>query len=163
MKLTTLCFLVNKDEVLLAMKKRGFGVDKYNGVGGKVGDGESIKKATVREAEEEVAVKISETDLEQRAVLHFSFDGNPDWNQECHVFVTKKWLGKPAETEEMRPEWFSVAKLPFEKMWVDDPLWLPKVLSGESFEADFVFDAEGKTVLSYNIKKRMEAGLIAGE
>ena len=36
MKKTTLCFLLKNDEVLLAMKKRGFGVGKWNGVGGKL-------------------------------------------------------------------------------------------------------------------------------
>lgn len=151
MKLTNLCFLVREDEVLLAMKKRGFGVGKYNGVGGKVGDGESIKKAMVREALEEIAVRISETDLVQRAILRFSFDGNPKWNQECHVFVTEKWRGEPAETEEMRPEWFSVTKLPFERMWIDDSFWLPKVLSGESIQAEFYFNADGGTLLSHKI------------
>ena len=32
----TICLLRKNDEVLLAMKKRGFGVGKWNGVGGKV-------------------------------------------------------------------------------------------------------------------------------
>lgn len=151
MKLTNLCFLVRENEVLLAIKKRGFGVGKYNGVGGKVTAGESVQEATIREAEEEIAVKISETDLAQRAILRFSFDGNPDWNQECHVFVARKWQREPVETEEMKPEWFNKAKIPFEKMWVDDALWLPKVLAGESLEAEFVFDREGKIIKSHKI------------
>lgn len=33
---TTLCLLKRNDEILLAMKKRGFGTGKYNGVGGKI-------------------------------------------------------------------------------------------------------------------------------
>ncbi|OIP76236.1 MAG: hypothetical protein AUK09_02515 [Parcubacteria group bacterium CG2_30_36_38] len=37
MKQATLCLLIKRDskEILLAMKKRGFGVGKWNGVGGK--------------------------------------------------------------------------------------------------------------------------------
>ncbi|MDO8590857.1 MAG: NUDIX domain-containing protein, partial [bacterium] len=59
MRLTTLCFLVRDDEVLLAMKKRGFGVGKFNGVGGKVTAGESVLEAMIREAKEEIRVKIA--------------------------------------------------------------------------------------------------------
>jgi len=33
---TTLCLLRRNEEILLAMKKRGFGEGKYNGVGGKI-------------------------------------------------------------------------------------------------------------------------------
>ena len=42
-------FAKKKDKVLLAMKKRGFGAGKWNGVGGKVKDGETIKQAAIRE------------------------------------------------------------------------------------------------------------------
>ncbi|MSR78755.1 MAG: NUDIX domain-containing protein [Candidatus Taylorbacteria bacterium] len=59
MEQTTLCFLVRNDEVLLAMKKRGFGYSEYNGVGGKVETDEPVKGATVREANEEIGVVIA--------------------------------------------------------------------------------------------------------
>ncbi|MDR0650832.1 MAG: NUDIX domain-containing protein [Candidatus Peribacteria bacterium] len=52
---TTLVFLFNlQGQLLLAMKKRGFGVGKWSGPGGKVEEGESISQAAVREVEEEV-------------------------------------------------------------------------------------------------------------
>lgn len=35
-KETTLLLLRKENEILLAMKKRGFGTGKYNGVGGKI-------------------------------------------------------------------------------------------------------------------------------
>lgn len=38
-------------------------------------------------------------------------------------------------------------------MWVDDPLWLPLVLAGESLEAEFVFDKEGKIIKLHQIIK----------
>jgi hypothetical protein len=39
----TLCLIIDKDKkrILLAMKKRGFGVGKYNGFGGKVKEDET--------------------------------------------------------------------------------------------------------------------------
>ena len=65
MRKATLCFLIreNQDnvELLLAMKKRGFGMGKWNGVGGKLdlekGD-KDVVAAAVRETEEEIGVKI---------------------------------------------------------------------------------------------------------
>lgn len=41
MRLATLCYLLKDDQVLLAMKKRGFGEGKWNGPGGKVEKGET--------------------------------------------------------------------------------------------------------------------------
>lgn len=35
-KILTLLLIQQKDKILLAMKKKGFGKDKYNGFGGKV-------------------------------------------------------------------------------------------------------------------------------
>ena len=46
----TLLFLVKNGQVLLAMKKRGFGAGRWNGVGGKVHAGESVAETAVREA-----------------------------------------------------------------------------------------------------------------
>lgn len=127
----TLCFLIDGDRILLAMKKRGFGVGLWNGVGGKVHPGESMPMAVRREASEEIEIHIVEA--EKVALLHFYFPDDPrkkDWNQDVHVFLVKKWLGKPKESEEMKPSWFKIDDLPYQEMWADDPLWLSRVLVG---------------------------------
>ena len=82
MRQDTLVFLVNDDtqELLLAMKKRGFGVGKLNGVGGKVQAGETIEAAAVREAQEEALVRIQEKDLVKVAELAFHFKDKPEWS-----------------------------------------------------------------------------------
>ncbi|MEK7504190.1 MAG: hypothetical protein AAB550_01680 [Patescibacteria group bacterium] len=85
MKQATLCFLVKDNQILLAMKKRGFGVGKWNGVGGKV-------------------------------------------------------------NEEMKPQWFDIDKIPYDKMWVDDIYWLPKALDGQKLRGRFVFDKDQKMI-----------------
>jgi len=51
---------VKDGKVLLIYKKRGLGEGLYNGVGGKVEDGESPEEAIVREAEEEIGIKVME-------------------------------------------------------------------------------------------------------
>lgn len=156
MKLTTLCFLHTSTDILLAMKKRGFGMGKINGVGGKVYEGESIETAIVREIQEEISVSVNEESLEKVAILNFYFENKPEWNQECHVFFTSEWEGEPEESEEMRPEWYSKEAIPFEKMWGDDKYWLPKVLIGERLLAHFTFDADSKIKEDFTIEPLVE-------
>lgn len=47
-KLYTLAFIRNNDNILLGMKKRGFGVGRWNGFGGKVNSDETILEAAKR-------------------------------------------------------------------------------------------------------------------
>ena len=86
MRDVTLCFLLRDDEICLAMKKRGFGVGKWNGIGGKVQDGETIEEAAVRELYEEVGVRADIADLKNVGNIKFYFNERPDWNQRMHVY-----------------------------------------------------------------------------
>ena len=143
MNRTTLCFLVKEGKVLLAMKKRGFGTGKWNGVGGKVEMGENVRASAAREIGEEVGVTVQENALEYAANLDFSFVEKAEWDQRVSVFLIRRWEGEPQETEEMRPQWYPNDQLPFEKMWVDDPHWVPLVLAGKKIAGRFVFSAGG--------------------
>lgn len=157
MRVTTLCFLVKEDnnqikEICLAMKKRGFGADRWNGTGGKVKheEGESVEGAVIRETKEEISVEVG--GLDKVAELSFFFPENKEWDQVVHVYFTKSWTGEPKESEEMRPKWFSVENIPYDSMWVDDIHWLPMVLDKKLLKAKFVFAEEGKSIASQNIK-----------
>lgn len=155
MKERTLLFLRKPEEkeILLAMKKRGFGEGKWNGVGGKVETGESVEEAVVREATEEIGVKVEQTDLRQVAILDFVFVDQPEFNQRVHTFFTEKWTGEPVESEEMRPKWYATDALPYDFMWVDDPHWLPLVLAGKTLKASFTFGDSGATLLSAQVNE----------
>jgi ADP-ribose pyrophosphatase YjhB (NUDIX family) len=76
MRQCTLVFLIKPSEqkILLAMKKRGFGVGKWNGVGGKLQNDETVKDAAIRETLEEIAVKINHDDLINVAIIDFFFE-----------------------------------------------------------------------------------------
>jgi len=106
MKLATLCFLIKENEILLAMKKRGFGAGKWNGAGGKINVGETIKGAVIREVQEELGVKLEEKYLENFGDIKFYFKNKPDWDMHVHIFFTKTWRGEPRESEEMKPKWY---------------------------------------------------------
>jgi ADP-ribose pyrophosphatase YjhB (NUDIX family) len=151
MRQTTLCFLLKDDRVLLGMKKRGFGVGKWNGMGGKLIEGETAVQNVIRELNEEIGVELTARDLKEVAVLEFNFDGKPDWDQVCHVFTVSRWFGAPSESEEMRPQWHAMSALPFNEMWVDDPRWLPLVLAGKKIKGEFLFDETGKAILEYKV------------
>ncbi len=153
MKQTNICFLLKDGWVLLGMKKRGFGMGKWNGFGGKVKDDEDVKIAVIREIKEEVGVDVAIDDLKEMGTLDFRFQAAPDWDNFCHIFIATAWSGEPSESEEMRPQWYGMDKLPFDSMWVDDPYWVPLVLSGKKIKGRFLFDDSGKEILNFAVSE----------
>jgi mutator protein MutT len=138
MKHVTLLFLRRDNQILLAMKKRGFGINKWNGVGGKLDEGETREQAAVRECQEEIDV----TPRNMTLVGEIDFRDLPDVHHYCHVYTATEWEGEPTETEEMRPEWFDLDKIPYKSMWPDDELWLPKLLEDKLFTAEIIINPD---------------------
>lgn len=154
LKQATLVFLRKmvgeETHICLALKKRGFAMGKWNGVGGKVERGESIEQAAVRETAEEILVKVMLKDLQLVAKLDFIFEDKPEWGQRVHVFFVDHWQGEPSESEEMMPKWYKISEIPYDQMWQDDRYWLPKVLHGEKVQGEFHFGADER-ILSSNV------------
>ncbi len=153
----TLCYLIDKNGmVLIAMKKRGFGAGKWNGVGGKLAEGESVEDALLRETKEEIGVELKS--FRKTGVIRFYFNGeeNHNLNQEVHVFIADSWEGEPKESEEMMPKWFGPKDLPLEGMWSDDKYWLEDALKGNYITASFLFD-ENNNVKESNIQVKPKA------
>lgn len=119
------------------MKKRGFGAGRWNGFGGKLGEGETVEEAAKRELMEEAG--IIPKNLEKVGELDFEFRGNSEI-LEVHVFRVEDYEGEPIESEEMRPMWFTIEEIPFHEMWADDIHWLPLFLEKKSFKGRFLFD-----------------------
>jgi 8-oxo-dGTP diphosphatase len=148
---TCLCLLICEGgdrgrEVLLGYKKTGLGLGKIVGLGGHVEPGESPAEAAVREVKEESGIGVRVDSLTELAHVTFLFPARPSWDMDVVVFASAAWSGEPVETEEIRPQWFSVSDLPFDRMWDDARHWLPRVLAGERLAATFTYAPDCETV-----------------
>lgn len=139
----TLTLITKDNQILLGFKKRGFGMGKYNGFGGKVEKGETIEDAAAREVFEESNLSLN--NLKKIAIIDFSWKSK-NQAMKVHVFHSTDFSGNIAETEEMKPQWFPINTIPYKKMWDDDKYWFPLFLEGKSFEANFVFDKKDKVI-----------------
>lgn len=147
----TLLYLRADGKILMAMKKRGFGKDMYNGVGGKIDPGETIEHALVRECQEEIGA----TPIDYQKVGYLVFNEHHENVRKLmyiHVFIAAKWTGEIVETEEMRPQWFKENDIPYSKMWPADKLWLPSVLEGNMITGEFFLNQDN-TVDKYDFRK----------
>jgi len=149
-KTTTLLILRRRDEILLAMKKRGHGVGLWNGVGGKIESGETVERALVRECQEEIGV--TPTKYHKVAEHDFAMDTKDagTWHMQTHTYLCNQWEGEPIETDEMAPRWFPISTIPYDQMWPDDRYWLPLVLRGKLLKTLFTFDKHN-TILAQEI------------
>lgn len=135
-KLLTLCIIHQHPNVLLGMKKRGFGAGRWNGFGGKVSLGETIEDAARREMKEEAGIDIK--NFNKVGIIEFEFQGNPEI-LEVHIFKAEDFEGDVSESEEMKPQWFSIDEIPFMEMWPDDIHWMPLFFTGKKFKGKFLF------------------------
>lgn len=152
MRDTTLCFPVDAaGRILLGRKKRGFGVSKWNGFGGKLEKGETFRQCAVRELWEETGLQAKGEDLELVGLLDFRFLAAPELNHLGYVYFVRSYEGIITETEEMEPKWFSAESLPYEQMWKGDKTWIPLLLTGKRIKGTVTFSEDNDTVYSIDI------------
>jgi 8-oxo-dGTP diphosphatase len=145
-----LSFIRTDGHVLLIEKKRGLGGGKVNGPGGKLEDGETAYGAVLRETEEEVGL----VPVNPTRVAELSFVFLNGYSLRCDVFLAEDYRGGLRETPEAKPFWTSVDRVPFDRMWQDDILWLPRVLKGDRLSGVFIFDDD--EMLSYRIYEGLD-------
>ena len=149
---TTLLLFRKNNKILLAQKKRGFGAGKFNGVGGKIKPNETLEEAMIRETKEEIGVV--PLDYHYVGVIDFIEVVNGEkLNVVMYLFTASEYEGELVETEEMKPYWFDINKIPYDQMFPDDKYWMPYFLNNEDFDASFEFD-ENWNLLSFKIVKK---------
>ena len=142
--------MVTDGRILLIEKHRGLGEGKVNGPGGRLEPGETPREAAIRETEEEVLVR--PTGVRFAGELQFQFTSG--FSIHVHVFRADGCIGEPGGTDEATPLWASLDRIPYDRMWEDDVVWLPLLLRRERFSGRFVF--EGDRMLTHEIRTGAE-------
>src|SRR3989344_8388753 len=109
-RVLTLCIIHKHPKILLGMKKRGFGIGRWNGFGGKVEIGENIENAMRREIKEEAGIEVG--DLNKVGFIEFTLESINE-THEVHIFKVENFKGEIIESEEMKPQWFNIDEIPF--------------------------------------------------
>lgn len=124
----TLLFLLDEaDRVLLIHKKTGHGAGRINGPGGKLDPNESVVAGACREVLEEVGLTVH--DAKVGLEMRFVEQDGPQWLG--FALTSTDYSGQLIETKEAKPFWCPITEVPYEQMWPDDAIWLPKLLAGE--------------------------------
>lgn len=143
MKLTTVCYLRQGDEVLMLhriKKEVDINKGKWVGVGGRFENGESPLECAMREVKEETGLTMLDPQL--RAHITFNFL-NPDpslkdWETEyTFVYTCEHWEGELTESEidEGLLYWIPLDALPGLDLWEGDSLFLDLIFHGAPFFA----------------------------
>jgi 8-oxo-dGTP diphosphatase len=134
----TLLFVREPRRILLIHKKTGLGAGKINGPGGRIEPGETEREGAIREVQEELCV--TPTGVAEAGELSFQFvDG---YALHGYVFTAAGFDGELCETREAAPLWTPIDSIPYDRLWADDALWFPHLLSGRRFRGFFIFDGD---------------------
>ncbi len=148
----TLCLARENGKILLGKKKRGFGMGKWNGYGGKVHEGESWENAARREWMEETETDAASFVL--RGVLRLEGESAEHEVIEMRIYEVREITLQPFETEEMEQKWFLDCALPYKQMWPGDRVWMPYFLAGKPFHGTFWY--AGDRLLRHEIHEGLE-------
>ncbi len=145
MKLATLCYIRDKSSERTLMlyrnkKENDMHEGKWNGLGGKLDEGESPEECVIREVYEEAGLTISEPKL--KGVITFpAFDGFDDWY--VFLFTAENFSGELIDSNEGELAWIENGKLYDLNLWDGDKIFMGWLDSEKFFSAKFIY-ANGK-------------------
>lgn len=132
-----LTYVMDGENILLILKKRGMGEGYFNAPGGHIELEETSAEAARRETKEETGLAVS--GLKEMGTLRFQF--KEGIRMIGYVFTASSWEGELIdECDETKPFWIKRSDIDYSKMWEDDRLWLPLLLDGKKFDGRFIFD-----------------------
>ena len=145
MKLATLCYVMKDDKTLMLYrnkKENDYHKGKWNGLGGKLEQGETPEECAIREVYEEAGLKVSNPEM--KGLITFPlFDGVDDWY--VWFFVFNKFEGELIDSPEGHLEWIENKKLVDLNLWDGDKIFIPWLFQKECFSAKFIYE-DGKYI-----------------
>lgn len=147
----TLIFIKINGYVLLGYKKRGLGVRKWNGYGGKIEVNENVTDGVIRELYEESNLIVHKDNLKYLGVVTYN---DRQHTRVVYIFTSSQFQGELKETEEMKPQWFTINNLPYNNMWPDSQFWVPLVINNQYFQASFTYI--NNELNDYNVERLSE-------
>lgn len=142
MKLATLCYVIdkthNKTLMLHRVKKENdYHEGKWNGLGGKLEEGESPEECVIREIKEESGLTIIRPKM--KGFITFPmFDGKEDWY--VFVFTADNFSGNIIDSREGILEWIPSDKLTDLNLWDGDAIFLKWLNDDKYFSAKFNYE-----------------------
>ncbi|MFH1866830.1 MAG: NUDIX domain-containing protein [Patescibacteria group bacterium] len=106
-------FLIKKNKILLMKRiNTGWQDNKWSVPAGRVNNGETISHTAIREAKEEVGIKIKKQNLSKPLIMHF----NDKKKERIYIFFTcRSYQGIPRNLEPKTCsgiKWFKLNQLP---------------------------------------------------
>ena len=148
----TLCFLFRTrdgvEEVLLGLKRTGFGAGRIVALGGKIDGSETALDAAVREVAEESSIRLEPGELEAAGRVTWSFPAAPRSNMTAFLFTADVGAVTARTTEEIEPHWYTLDAIPWDGMWQDARHWLPVFLADRVVDARIVMAGDNQGVAS---------------
>jgi len=142
MKLATLCYVIDgKNGTTLMIhrikKQNDVHEGKWNGLGGKVEQGESPEECVIREVKEESGLDIKSPKLHGFITFPL-FDGKDDWY--VFVFTADNFTGTLIESNEGNLEWIQNEKLFELNLWDGDSIFMDWLNKDSFFSAKFIYN-----------------------
>ncbi len=140
MKLATLCYIKKDGKTLMMLrnkKKNDMHQGKYNGLGGKLKEGETPEECVLREVKEESGLLIKDP-MMHGFITFPMFDGKKDWY--VFLFTAKEFSGELIDSHEGKLEWIDNDKLLDLNLWEGDRIFIPWLFQEKFFSAKFVYN-----------------------
>ena len=132
MKLTTMCYVVGPDGVLMlhrVKKQNDINHDKWIGIGGKFEDRESPEECAVREVKEETGLTL--TSYAYRGIVTFVSDRYE--TEYMHLFTADGFEGDLIDCDEGTLEWVDKEIVPTLPTWAGDRIFLDLLMRDVPF------------------------------
>jgi 8-oxo-dGTP diphosphatase len=84
--------------------------------------------------------------LNPLACIRYPFVNREGLSQRSFVFSAQAFSGELQSSGELVGSWWPAEEIPYERMWSDAKLWLPRALSGEFIDATIVIGEHNEVV-----------------